>query len=459
VREQNPRAIAVELLEPHPGGEFIEHRLESALAPTHISTADRHLCQELVYGIVRWQATLDWLIARKSQSTPEPARLRNLLRLGLYQIFWLDRIPNHAAVHETVELAKRSGLGGKAGFINAVLRGYLREFELSRQLLADLKLQQPALGFSHPQWLAARWEEHWGSSQTAQLMAWNNTPPKTFGRVNRLKATPGALLSQWRNEGVEYDLFRRDWLDEDSIFELKSHPALGRLPSFQQGLFYVQDPSTLLAVQELAPQPNETVLDFCAAPGGKLGCMAQIMGNRGRLFAQDTGLDRMRLIAENCARLGITCVHIISAGGALEPNEAQTRQPTDPSGLSPAAPPAHFDRVLVDAPCSNTGVMRRRVDLRWRLRLEEIERMATSQLRLLEEAAGRLRPGGRLVYSTCSLEREENEGVVELFLASNPAFSHRGQRTLLPFIDGVDGAFVACLERVGSTGGLSPAGA
>ena len=378
--------------------------------------------------------------------------------LGFIRILWLDRIPNHAAVHETVELAKSTGLASKAGFLNAVLRGYVRELDASRQLLSDLKTRQPALGYSHPEWLAARWAERWGPSQTSRLMEWDNTPPKTFARVNLLRTTPDVLLRQWGKEEVEFGLLSRDWLEESSMFELKSHPALGTMPSFQQGMFYIQDPSTVLAARELAAAPGETVLDFCAAPGGKLGCLAQSMGNQGRLFAQDTGLDRMRMIDENCARLGIACVRKIIAGATLDAPAAEFA----PGGGSPAPGgeriPDLFDRILVDAPCSNTGVMRRRVNLRWRLRFEEIGRLAAGQLRLLEQAASRLKREGRLVYSTCSLEREENEEVVERFLANHPDFRLGGTRMLLPFTDQVDGAFVARFERSALPTGEKPPG-
>lgn len=409
------------LLQRRPGGPFIEHLLETALARTRLLPADRHLCQELVYGIVRWQATLDWLIARKTQNRTQHPLLQNLLRLGLYQVFWLDRIPNHAAVYETVELARRNGLGPQAAFVNALLRGYLRQFDATRQLLAQLKVTQPHLGYSHPDWLAARWRNRWGADRAAQLMEWNNTTPGTFARLNTLKADPAMLLARWRQEDVQYEPVCRDWVEENRVFELKSHPPLARLPSFQQGLFYVQDPSTLLAPQELAPQPGETVLDLCAAPGGKLSCLAQLMRNQGRLVAHDTAPERLKLIRENCARLGITCV-------TLEPRPATL---------------GAFDRILVDAPCSDTGVLRRRVDLRWRIRPEAIARQRTAQLALLRQAAPLLRPGGQLVYSTCSLEPEENQEVVRQFLEGHPGLKLERQRELLPFADHVDGAYVA----------------
>jgi 16S rRNA (cytosine967-C5)-methyltransferase len=417
------------ILQRREGGGFIEDLLETALTGASLSPPDRHLCQELVYGIVRRQATLDWLITRKTQGRVQKPALQNLLRLGLYQIFWLDRIPHHAAVHETVELARQSGFSSQAGFVNAVLRGYLRELEDTRRLLAELKAQQPHLGYSHPEWLVARWQQRWGAEPAARLLEWNNTPPHTFARVNTLKTDAGKLLEQWRGESIEYDFVRRDWLEENLVFELKSHPPLRTLPSFRQGWFYIQDPSTLLAVRDLDPQPSETVLDLCAAPGGKLTHISQLMRNEGRIIAHDTAAERLELIKENCTRLGVTCVETV----------LPTALDLQPSTL--------FDRILLDAPCSNTGVMRRRVDLRWRLRLEEVQRLQEVQLALLRQAAPLLRPGGTLVYSTCSLEPEENREVINQFLGEHTGFRLDHERELLPFVDSVDGAYVARLTK------------
>src|ERR1022692_366695 len=167
--EEKPREIAMRVLQRGAGGDFVEARLEAELARTRLSPPDRHLCQELAYGIVRGQATLDWLIARKTDARAQKPMLQNLLRLGLYQIFWLDRIPDHAAVHETVEHAKLDGFGSQAGFVNAVLRGYLRETAETQKLLAGLKTAQPAIGWSHPEWLVARWQKRWGAEPTARL--------------------------------------------------------------------------------------------------------------------------------------------------------------------------------------------------------------------------------------------------------------------------------------------------
>jgi len=410
------------------GGEFTEKLLETALAGTPLSPADRGLCQEIVYGVVRWQAALDWLIARKTGGRVQKNALQNLLRLGLYQIFWLDRIPDHAAVHETVELAKQNGFGPQAGFVNAILRGYLREAAETKKLLAGLKISDPAIGFSHPEWLVQKWQKRFGEERRQQLLDWNNTPPKTFARVNTLKTDAGKLVEKWREENVEYDFIRRDWLEENLVFELKSHPPLNSLASFRDGWFYVQDPGTLLAARELVAQPGETILDLCAAPGGKTTFIAQQMNNEGKIIASDISEERSKLIRENCARLGVTCVETILS-----------------SALNPQ--PSTFNRVLVDAPCSNTGVLRRRVDLRWRISPEEILRLQKTQLDLLKLAATKLKTGGVLLYSTCSLEPEENSEVAKEFLREHKNFNLESERELLPFADHVDGAYVARLKN------------
>jgi 16S rRNA (cytosine967-C5)-methyltransferase len=427
LNEQNPRQIAARILSQRlNNGEFTENLLETALATARLSPADRGLCHELVCGVVRWQATLDRLIARKTTPGREPRpALVNLLRLGLYQIFWLDRIPPHAAVHETVEQAKRSGYVSQSGFINAILRAYLREFDEVKKILADMKISQPALGWSHPEWLVERWRKNFGNEKTRALLEWNNTPPKTFARVNTLKTDAAKLIERWREEDVEYDFVTRDWTGENLAFELKSHPPLNSLGSFRAGWFYIQDPSTLLAVRELGAQPGETILDLCAAPGGKTTFIAQQMNNEGKIIAHDSFADRLKLIRENCTRLGVTCA-----------------EPTATFNFQPAT----FDRVLVDAPCSNTGVMRRRVDLRWLIQPTEIERLRATQLILLKQAATVLKPGGIIVYSTCSLEPEENSEVIKEFLAANLNFKLETERQLLPFADNVDGAYVARLK-------------
>jgi len=430
VQTRKPREIAFGVLQRREqGAAFVEDALEDALPS--LAPVDRRLCQELVYGVVRWQATLDWLIARKTHGRTQKAPLQILLRIGLYQMFWLDRVPDHAAVYESVELARPLGFGAQAGFLNAVLRGYAREREQTVQQLAQLKSSEPSRGYSHPAWLCERWQTHWGAEALRQLLDWDNQPPRTFARANLLRIDPAQLLEQWRQENVHYDFFQRDWTGENLVFELKSAPPFASLPSFRKGGFYIQDPSTLLAAHLLDPHPGDRILDLCAAPGGKTTYLAQRLNNQALIVACDVSAPRLQRLRENCSRLGVTCVEPVMLDAL--PQLAVGQLP--------------YDRVLVDAPCSNTGVMRRRVEVRWRVTLAEIQRLQRSQGELLRAAASHVKPGGRLVYSTCSLEPEENRDVVTRFLTDHPGFALEHERELVPFRDGVDGTYVACLKR------------
>jgi len=411
------------------GAGFIEDLLDQAISEARLIPPDRALCRELGLGCVRWQGALDWLIGKRTAGREQKPQIRVLLRLGLYQLLWLDRIPPHAAVHESVELARQLGCGPQSGFVNALLRGYAREIDPTRVLLAELKSSQPAVGWSHPAWLVDRWRADHGNKESQALLEWNNTPADLFARINTLRIDPGRLLERWRNENVDYEFVSRDWLPDNTMFRLRSHPPLTKLNSFRDGGFYMQDPSTLLAPLLLDPQPGEVVLDLCAAPGGKTTLMAQLMNNEGRIVACDSSEKRLQRLNENCARLGVSCVE------------------ATPASTLRSQPSTQFDRVLVDAPCSNTGVMRRRVDLRWRITPEEIQRLIRAQLDLLANAAGLVKPGGSVVYSTCSLEPMENAGLVQEFLSRHSNFKLEDEQTVNPFRDKVDGAYAACMKR------------
>jgi 16S rRNA (cytosine967-C5)-methyltransferase len=425
VRVEKPREIAVQVLLERQKGEYIESLLDFALKKHELKTEDRGFLQELVYGVVRWESTLDWLIAQKTGGKPQKEIVQTLLRLALYQMFWLERVPSYAAVNETVEICKKSGLQAQAKFVNAVLRGYDREREPTRRRLSELKQSKPAIGYSHPEWLWRRWEKEWGSERAIRLLEWNNSPPAVFARVNTLKTNAAELLKIWSEEGVIGELVNVDWTAPETLFRLASYPSLSQMRSFIDGFFYVQDPSTLLAPALLGPRAGDSILDLCAAPGGKTTYIAQLMRNEGRIAAEDIEPGRLKMVEENAYRLGITCISTASI----------TNQD------------AMFDRVLIDAPCSNTGVMRRRVELRWRIRPEEIKRLALTQINLLHTAAKRVRVGGVLVYSTCSLERDENQAVVGKFLAEHNAFTLDHERQLMPMSDRVDGAYCSRLIR------------
>ncbi|MBX3746256.1 MAG: 16S rRNA (cytosine(967)-C(5))-methyltransferase RsmB [Verrucomicrobiae bacterium] len=424
---QKPREIAARILLRHAeSGAFLEALVDRQLAEVRLPAVDRALVQELCYGTLRWRATLDWLIERKSvrQRPTVPAQI--LLRLGLYQLFWLDRIPPHAAVNETVEAVRTLDLGPQTGFVNALLRTYAREIDPTRAELAQLKERDPALGWSHPRWLVNRWRSHLPQDQLQTFLAWNNAPAPTYARVNTLRADPAQVIEAWRNENVDYDFARFDWTPPNLVFRLRQHPPLERLKSLQDGWYYIQDPATLLSVHLLNPKPGEAVLDLCAAPGGKTTYLAQCLDNDGRIVAAEHDARRRSRLAQNCERLGA---------------DVTTTAPEDPKAHGP------FDAVLLDAPCTNSGVLRRRLDARWRLNAAELERARRLQAQLLTTGLRRLRPGGRLAYSTCSVEPEENLLLVESVLAAQPGFRLESSRLLHPARDAVDGAFVALIHR------------
>jgi 16S rRNA (cytosine967-C5)-methyltransferase len=406
----------------------VEPILSREFRSAALSPADTGLCRELVSGGVRWRRLLDWLIERATEGREQRPVIREILRLGLYQIFFLSRIPEHAIVDESVRLAKAENCLGQAGFINAMMRRFLREREQITRDIADLQKARPALGQSHPDWLYERWEERWGREKTIRLMEWNNQPAPTCARVNRLLTDPGSLAKRWEDEGVEVSPIDCDWAATGDLFHLRKHPPLESLGSFSDGLFYVQDPSTLLSVSLLDPQPGQAVLDLCAAPGGKTCHIAERMKNEGQLSALDIRESRLKLLRENCDRMRVTCATL---GQADETTAGE----------------AKFDRVLVDVPCTNTGVIRRRLDLRWRLSPGQTKRLADEQLQLLVRAAAHAKPDGQLVYSTCSIEPEENEQLVARFLEANPGWQLAAERSLHPVENHTDGAYAARLTR------------
>ncbi len=422
MKTQKPREIAFcILLKREQTQRFTENLLDRELTRNPLPPADRGLCQELVYGCIRWQAALDHLIDARTNGRRQPPGVRIALRLGLYQLFRLDRVPQHAAVHETVATAKALGFSRQSGFINAILRHYTREHPATRRHLEQLRKDEPALGYSHPEWLVEHWTAQFGGAKTRQLLEWNDQPAKTFARVNTLKTSAADLAKRWENaESVTCEPLARDWLGDIPFFELHSHPPLSTLPSFLEGWFYIQDPGTALACTMLDPQPGDEILDYCAAPGGKTTLLAQLAGDQARITAHDLNEKRLHMVRENCTRLGVqSVVEFVTPADAEEPLRGR-----------------RFDKILLDAPCSNTGVLRRRIDLRWRITEAEITRLAAGQRHLVEQASRHLKPGGRLVYSTCSLEASENTA----------GLTFTRSRQVTPFADQVDGAFAGIIE-------------
>jgi 16S rRNA (cytosine967-C5)-methyltransferase len=401
------------LLEWEKGRSFSDEILHGLFEKEPLNALDRAFVMENFFGVLRHLTQLDFFIGELRGGGGLDERTRQILRLGLYQIFHL-RTPPHAAVNETVELA-----GPARGLVNAILRRALREQPLLEEKLAA---SPPEVRTSHPDFLLSRWNAEFGPEATAALCAWNNRPAEVHVRANGLKVTTGELRISVP-EAEESPFHPR-------ALKVRHLPLAWLL----HGLCYVQDPSTLLAPDLLDPLPGETVLDLCAAPGGKTTYLAELMGNHGRIVACDLWESRVARLRENVARLGATIVEVVQQdalikGGVLQPDS--------------------FDRVLLDAPCSNTGVLRRRVDVRWRITEEDFIRMPVQQLALLRRAAEVLKPGGVLVYSTCSLEPEENDQVIAEVAKEIPSLRFVESRRALPFVDGVDGAFAAKFVKAG----------
>jgi len=393
---------------------FADSILSELLGKTELTSSDRAFALELFYGVLRNLTWLDFWIAglRVSRVVGD---VRDILRLGLYQLFFL-KTPEHAAVHETVELGSKR----QRSIINGVLRAATRQ---RNELLACANAQPLFIRLSHPEFLFDRWQEHFGAEQAEQLCKWNNLPAPVYARVNLLKIDRTQFLSRYPES--------RSLPDHPNFVETNSLPS----DALDRGHCYVQDPSTAIACQLLDPKPGEKILDACAAPGGKTGYITQLMENSGTIVASDRDPGRLKILNENMARLDAGIVHI------LRHDLTHSRVPPE------IATWASFDRILLDAPCSNTGVMRRRSDLRWRLRPTDFDRMQRLQIEIVRALIPLLKPDGVLVYSTCSLEPEENEQVVRRSLAEMPLMRLEDERFSLPFRDGFDGAYAAKLVR------------
>jgi 16S rRNA (cytosine967-C5)-methyltransferase len=388
-------------------GAFADLALRAALDDADFSPRERALATELVYGTLRRRGQLDFLLARVAD-TPlaalEPEVLC-ALRMGAYQIACLERIPERAAVDETVRGLRDLGLGRAAGFANAVLR---RLAERWRGLLPPALDDDPVAhlrdALSVPEWLAERWVARFGPEEAAALAQALLAVPPRCARANRARTSRDALLAELRPRFPEAAPCR---FAPDGI-RLGGRGDAVRDPAFAAGLFTVQDEASQLVVELLDPQPGERVLDACAAPGTKSTAIAERLGAQGRVVALDRHARRLALVERDAQRLGLP---------RIETRVADLSRP-----LPRALAAGGFDRVLVDAPCSGLGTLRRTPELRWRVAPTDCARLAEIQFQILRHAAAALRPGGALVYSVCTFTPEENEAVVDAFLAREPGF-------------------------------------
>ncbi len=432
--------------------------LHNALMRADLSVADRALCTDLVFGTLRWRGRIDHLLGQlldRPLERLEPG-VASALRLGAYQLLFSDRIPTRAAVDQAVHCTRALGAERATGLVNAVLRRLAAEKDtLSVPELATDPIGHLTRALSLPEWIARAWLETFGPEAAAELARASNDPPPVCVRVNRTRIGADALLAELVERFPDARPCR--WAEGGISLGHRGNPALD--PAFLGGLLTVQDEASQLVVAMLDPQPGDRVLDTCAAPGAKATAIAERVGEGGEVVAIDRHPRRLALVARDARRLGLGWIRTVERDA--------TRSLVDlleKSDDSPDQAGGPFDRVLVDAPCSGLGTLRRNPDARWRIRPEDVAELSGLQRRILGRGASVVRVGGRVVYSTCTLVPEENERVVEGFLRDAPNFRRVGadelphhlgelldadaQLRCLPHRHDTDGFFAAALERV-----------
>lgn len=371
-----------------------------------LTDLDRAFITELVYGTLRWQGKIDWVIDRLSRFKIERMErvILCILRLGVYQLLFLTKTPDRAAVHQSVTLAKKHRRGEIAGFVNALLRRVIRERD-SVGLPTIKGTPQQVLAFEQafPLWAIEKLWDYWGEVETrAFCEASNQIAPLTL-RANTLKTDRPSLMDRFTEEGLSVS--PTAFSPEGVTFE--EAPPVSKIPFIKSGFYQIQDEAAQLIAHLVDPKPGERILDACAAPGTKTTHLAQLMGNRGEIFAIDIDGGKLRLLREICKTMGFSIVTVLKRDAA---------QPLSLPGLT------EFDAILVDAPCTGWGTIRRNPDIKWRRDYAAIGRMASLQRRILDNLAGYLRKKGRMIYSTCTVHEEENENVIDGFLLDNGAF-------------------------------------
>ena len=432
---------------------FAQDLLDERFRRSQMSVPDRRLASDIAYGVIRRLATLDAVLAAYAARSGGAIEemVRHVLRMGIYEILLHERVPQYAVVDECVRLAREWSEDRAGGFVNGVLRAITRDVTFTETpdpekpresftlapgracVFAKPVLPPPAehgrylsVELSYPTWLVMRWLARYGASRTRELCASGNEPPLLFVRPNALKNLPGVLMEHLAEEGVEAQLS-----GSGRTLLLPPHTDVGSLRAFREGRFQVQDDGAAAAARFLNPRPGESVLDLCAAPGGKTCHLAELMRNEGRVTAVDISAKRLERVTENALRLGLDSIVVVGTdGGDFAVRNSE-----------------RFDRVLLDAPCSNTAVLRRRVEARWRLSDAALARLVKKETQLLDAALRSLKPGGTLVYSTCSLEPEENSRLLRSVLRRNEGFRLDAEDVIVPSRAGGDGISIARIIR------------
>jgi 16S rRNA (cytosine967-C5)-methyltransferase len=451
IQNTSPRQLAFVALRDVHKGSYADVALDRVLQKANLSAPDRRLMTELVYGCTRRLRTLDTLIDQlgKKKSHEQPKDLRTILHLGLYQLRYQARIPASAAVNTTVQLAKENGFAGLTGFVNGMLRNYIRCAETSIDPLRLPEHPIARLGIVHsfPDWIIQVWIDQFGVAETEKLCIWMNQTPAIDLRVNPLRTSTSKVETALQAAGFSSQCFP----DLPQALRLLDNPGpIQNLPGFCEGWWSVQDSSAQLVSHFLDPQPGEVIIDACAAPGGKTTHIAELMQDRGNVWACDRTPSRLRKLQENIQRLNLNSIKICIGDSRNLPQFINSA-----------------DRVLLDAPCSGLGTLHRHADARWRQTPETIQELSTLQKELISHTSTFVKNGGVLVYATCTLHPTENEAVIESFLAENanwqieplsinsPFFAYstpQGWLKVLPHQHGMDGFFMARLRKTNHSG-------
>ena len=416
------RLAAFNILKQVESGAFSSILL--AAEEPHLVTADRALCHELVLGVLRWQLRLDKILEHFSKRSVESLDqgVRIALRLGLYQLRYLTRIPASAAVNESVSLVRAARLSSATAFVNAVLRRATREADFDPAAEVSDPVDRIAIQTSHPLWLIDRWVQSFGLDQAESFANANNTRPPAAFRVVANRANQSEILSKL-NTSEPSDIVDGAWRISGSTSLLRELTAAGEI--------YLQDEASQLVAHVLEVKRGERVLDLCAAPGGKTTLMADRSGDAAIIVAADRSPTRLATVVHTMPLHKLKSIKPV----VLDAIESL------PFAIG------SFDKVLVDAPCSGTGTLRRNPEIRWRLTPVDIVKLAEQQKLILRHAIEMVNPGGRLIYSTCSVELEENEEVIDAVLANDPRFQVVKTTRTWPQRDGCDGFFISVFER------------
>ncbi len=420
----NSRELALHVLQRcHRQGAWADEALRHELAKSELDSRDAALASRLVYGVVQNQLLLDHYLAHFCNIPLEKLspRVLDILRLGAAQLLFFDRIPAMAAVNESVKMAKQGGSSKTAGLVNAVLRNLDRSQNALPALPTD-PLERLSIQYSHPLWLVKEFANTLGAEETEALLQANNAAAPVTAQVNTLKCTLEDAMEALRQEGAVPSA-----TPFPGCLVLEHTGNMENLPSFQQGLFYIQDPAAKEAVLAAAPGRGETILDLCAAPGGKTFAAAIEMGDSGHIISQDIYPKKVKALAASAARLGLC---------SIQTRVADARTPVE----------ERADLVIADVPCSGLGIIRKKPDIRYK-DPSGFSELLSIQRDILENSAAATRPGGRLLYATCTLRREENEEQVTKFLEKHKDFALKTAVTRWPHRDGTDGFFYALLAR------------